>query len=199
MSKKRMLAIIVLSATFAATGARADVTHSPMNAANRGVAAQGDADEAAIRRLIEQFRTIKIPLSQTVAIAEHLHDGSRTTDVSFEISGPAIYRVRTVGNERLWENVIDANTGRVSQTEIASSLKELDRADLANIIALKWIKQELSDAVRVAESAADGQALAGGLMKQDGKLNFVVVIATSDHLKEVMLEPPKVGQRSTQR
>jgi hypothetical protein len=70
--------------------------------------------------------------------------------------------------------------------------------DLANIIALKWIKQELSDAVRVAESAADGQALAGGLVKQDGKLNFVVVIATSDRLKEVMLEPPKVGQRSTQ-
>ena len=27
-------------------------------------------------------------------------------------------------------------------------------------------------------------------MKQDGKLNFVVVIASGDRLKEVMLEPP---------
>jgi uncharacterized membrane protein YkoI len=106
--------------------------------------------------------------------------------------------VRTVKNERVFENVIDANTGRVSQAEIASSLKELDRADLANIIALKWIKQDLSDAVRVAEKAAAGNALAGGLIKQDGKLNFVVVIATGDRLKEVMLEPPKVGQRAAQ-
>jgi hypothetical protein len=40
--------------------------------------------------LLEQFRTIKIPLSEAVAIAEHLHDGSRTADVNFEISGPPI-------------------------------------------------------------------------------------------------------------
>jgi hypothetical protein len=35
-------------------------------------------------------------------------------------------------------------------------------------------------------------------VKQDGKVNFVVVVASGDRLKEVMLEPPKVGQRSTQ-
>ncbi|WP_338688020.1 PepSY domain-containing protein [Bradyrhizobium sp. 26S5] len=197
MSKKRLFAIIVLSATFAATGARADVTHSPLDAANRGVAAQGDADEATIRRLLAQFRTIKIPLSQAVAIAEHLHDGSRTADVSFEISGPAIYRVRTVGNERLWENVIDANTGSVTEKELSSSLRDLDREDLGNIVALKSVEQELSDAVRIAEKAAAGSALAGGLMNQDGKLNFVVVIASGDRLKEVTLEPPRVGKQGS--
>ncbi|MCC8956205.1 PepSY domain-containing protein [Bradyrhizobium sp. Pear77] len=197
MSKKRMLAIIVLSATLAATGARADVTHTSLDATNRSVAAQGDADETVIRRLLEQFRTIKIPLSQAVAIAEHLHDGSKTADVSFEISGPAIYRVRTVGNERLWENVIDANTGRVTEREVSSSLKELDRENLGKIIALKSVEQELSDAVRIAEQAAAGSALAGGLVKQDDKLNFVVVIASGDRLKEVTLEPPKVARRGS--
>ena len=58
MSKKRLLAIIVLSATLAATGAVAHVTHAPLDATNRGVAAQGDAEEAVIRRLLEQFRTV---------------------------------------------------------------------------------------------------------------------------------------------
>ncbi|MCC8966248.1 PepSY domain-containing protein [Bradyrhizobium sp. Pear76] len=197
MSKKRMLAIIVLSATLAATGARADVTHTSLDATNRSVAAQGDADEAVIRRLLEQFRTIKIPLSQAAAIAEHLHDGSKTADVSFEISGPAIYRVRTVGNERLWENVIDANTGRVTEKEVSSSLKELDRENLGKIIALKSVEQELSDAVRIAEQAAAGSAFAGGLVKQDDKLNFVVVIASGDRLKEVTLEPTKVARRGS--
>jgi hypothetical protein len=33
--------------------------------------AQRDAEEAAIHRLLEQFRTIKYSLSEAVAIAEH--------------------------------------------------------------------------------------------------------------------------------
>jgi uncharacterized membrane protein YkoI len=197
MSKKQLLAIIVWTVTLAATGAMADVAHTALDSANRGVAAQRDAEEAAVRRLLEQFRTIKIPLTEAVAIAEHLHGGSRTADVSFELSGPSVYRVRTVKNERIWENVIDANTGRVTEKEVSSSLRELDREDLGNIVALKSVKQELSDAVRIAEKAAEGSALAGGLMKQDGKLNFVVVISTGYNLKEVTLEPPRVGRQGT--
>ena len=199
MSKKRLLAIIVLSATLAATGAIADVTHSPLDAANRGVTATHNAEDAVIDHLLEQFRTIKIPLSQAVAIAEHLHVGSRTADVSFETSGQLVYRVRTVRNERIYENVIDANTGGVSEKELSSSLRELDPEDLGNIIALKPVKQELSDAVRIAEKTAAGSAIAGGLMKQDGKLNFVVIIASDDCLKEVMLEPPRVGKEKSAR
>lgn len=198
MSKKRLLAIIVLSATLAATGAIADVTHSPLDAANRGGTAKHNAEDAVIDHLLEQFRTIKIPISQAVAIAEHLHVGSRTADVSFETSGQLVYRVRTVRNERIYENVIDANTGGVSEKELSSSLRELDPEDLGNIIALKSVKQELSDAVRIAEKTAAGSALAGGLMKQDGKLNFVVIIASDDRLKEVMLEPP-IGKQGINR
>lgn len=198
MSEKLLIALIVCSAGLAGTGAMADVTQAPAIAEQQSTTAQDNVDEAAIRRALEQFSTTRVPLGQAMAIAERLHDGSRTADISFEISGPPVYRVRTVKNERVFENVIDANTGRVSQAEIVSSIKELDRADLANIIALKWIKQELSEAVRVAEKAAAGNALAGGLVKQDGKINFVVVVASGDRLKEVMLEPPKVGQRSTQ-
>ena len=191
MSKKRLLAIIVWSATLAATVAIADVTHTPLDAANRGVTAQRDAEDAANHSLLEQFRTIKIPLGEAVAIAEHLHDGSRTVDVSFEMSGPLVYRVRTTGNERVWVNVIDANTGRVTEKEISLSLRKLDREYLGNIIALKSVELELSDAVRIAEKAVEGRALAGGLTKQDGNLNFVVVIANGDRLKEVMFEPPR--------
>lgn len=197
MPKKLLFALIVWSATLAGTGAMADVMQAPVDAERQSAAAQGGVDEAAISRLLEQFRATRIPLGQAMAIAERLHDGSRAADISFDISGPPVYRVRTVKNERVWENVIDANSGSMSQAEIASSLKELDQEDLANIIALKWIKQELSDAVRVAEKAAAGNALAGGLMKQDGKLNFVIVVASGDALKEVMLEPPKVGRQGS--
>jgi uncharacterized membrane protein YkoI len=195
MPKMQLLALMVCSAALTGTGAMADITQAPSDAAQQSAAAQDDVDEAAIRRVIEQFHTTRVPLDQAMTIAERLHDGSRTADVNFEISGPPVYRVRTVKNEHIYENVIDASTGSVSQREIASSLKELDREDLAKVVALKWIKQDLSDAVRVAEKAAEGKALAGGLMKQDGKLNFVVVVAAGDRLKEVLLEPPKIGRR----
>jgi uncharacterized membrane protein YkoI len=194
MPKKQLFAI-VCSAALAVTGPVAGATWAAADAERPSTTAQDNAEEAAIHRVLEQFHTTRVPLGEAMAIAERLHDGSKTADISFEISGPPVYRVRTVRNERVFENVIDANTGTVSQREIASSLKELDREDLANIIALKWINEELSDAVRVAEKAAEGNALAGGLMKQDGKLNFVVVVATGDHLKEVMLEPPNVARR----
>jgi hypothetical protein len=87
-----------------------------------------------------------------------------------------------------------ANTGSVTEREISSSLRELDREDLSNIVAMKSVKQELSDAVRIVGKAAEGSARAGGLMKQDGKLNIVILIASGDRLTEVMLEPPKVGR-----
>lgn len=193
MPKKHLFALILWFATFA-TGAAADVAEKRGDAESGGATAQHDVEQTAIRRVLDQFRNTQIPLSQAMAIAEQLHEGSRTADISFEIFGPPVYRVRTVKNERLWENVIDASTGSLTQKETTSSLKELDRADLANIIALKWIKQRLSDAVRVAETAAAGHALAGGLMKQDGKLNFVIVVVSGDGLKEVMLEPPKAGR-----
>lgn len=197
MSKIQLIAVMVCSAVLTGTGAMADITRAPSESAQEMGATQDNVDEAAIRRVLDEFHTARVPLDQAMTIAERLHDGSKAADVNFDISGPPVYRVRTVKNEHIYENVIDAITGSVSQREIASSLKELDREDLAKIIALKWIKQELSDAVRVAEKAVEGKALAGGLTKQDGKLNFVVLVAAGGRLKEVLLEPPKVGRRES--
>jgi uncharacterized membrane protein YkoI len=198
MSMKHLFALIVWSATIAATGAAADVQDSA-NTESRSPGTQSDAEAAAIQRVLSEFRTTRVPLSRAMAIAERLHDGSKTADINFEIDGPPVYRVRTIRNERVWENAIDANTGSITGREMTSSLKELDREDLANILALKWIKQELSDAVQIAEKAAAGSALAGGLIRQDGRLNFVIVVVTGDHLKEVMLEPPKVTKQDSSR
>lgn len=194
MSKKHQFAImLLLSAMLTAPRAIADIAETPVGTQDRGGATHGDTDEEATRRLLEQFRAAQLSLSQAMAIAEGLHRGSRTATIGFEISASPGYRVRTVKNGEIWENFIDANTGSVKGAEIASSLRELDGADRVNIIALKSVRQELSDAVHVAEKAASGTALGGGLTKQDGKLNFVVVIVSGDGLKEVMLEPPRVG------
>ncbi|MGY3129698.1 putative membrane protein YkoI [Bradyrhizobium sp. USDA 4501] len=196
MSKKHLFALIVWSAALTTTGAVADVAQNPADGDGPSATAQSEAEDAAIRRVLTEFRTIRVPLSRAMEIAERLHDGSKTADISFELANPPVYRVRTMRNENVWENAIDANTGSFTGKELASSLKELDRDDLAKMTALKWSKQEMSDAVQVAERAAAGSALAGGLVRQEGRLNFVVVVAAGDHLKEVMLEPRRVGKQS---
>ena len=99
-------------------------------------------------------------------------------------------QVLTVRNNEAWEDIIDANTGRAA-AETTLSLRELSDEDRSNIAALRSVRQDLSDAVHVAEKATSGKAMGGGLVKQNGRLNFIVVVLSGDSLKEVMLEPPR--------
>ena len=71
------------------------------------------------------------------------------------------------------------------------SLNELEMEERDNIIGLKSVRQELSDAVAIAEKAALGKAISGGLVKEGDHINFVVVVLSDDHVKEVFLEPPR--------
>ncbi len=158
-------------------------------------AAQADnedtGNDAAIREL-ELFRAAKVPLRRAIAIAEELHAGSRAADVTFDSSsGSAVYKVRTTRKSWIWENAIDGKTGRVAGRETVLSLENLDTEDRNNFVALKDVRQKLSVAVLIAEKAADGKAIGASLLNKDGKLHFLVLIVSDDHLKEVILEPPR--------
>jgi len=188
--------ILLFWAALLPAGATADVTEVPSAAQDRSDA-NVESDDDAVRRLLALFRAAQLSLSEAMAIAEKLHDGSRTAQISFAILGDRGYRVRTVKNDLVWENTIDANTGRVAGEETVLTLNQLGDADRGNIVALRSVKQKLSDAVLVAEKAASGKALGGSLMNEDGKLNFVVAVVSDDRLKQVMLEPPGAGRQGS--
>ncbi|WP_249789252.1 PepSY domain-containing protein [Bradyrhizobium hereditatis] len=131
-----------------------------------------------------------------MAIAEALHAGATTADVSFDgASDLPVYRVKTLHNDRIWQHAIDATTGKIVGGEAALPLKELDAEDRSNLAALKTIRHSLADAVRVAEQAADGKAISGGLIRQRSRLNFAIIVMSGGDLKEVILEPPSVARR----
>ena len=69
--------------------------------------------------------------------------------------------------------------------------------DRLNLIAMQSVRQELADAVFVAEDNTSGKALSGGLMNEAGKLNFVIVVLSGTKLKQVMLEPPSANNLAT--
>ncbi|MES1148801.1 MAG: PepSY domain-containing protein [Bradyrhizobium guangdongense] len=149
------------------------------------------SDQQAISREIQLFQGSAITLSQAMAIAEALHRGSTTADISFDGAANApVYRVETLHNDRIWQHAIDAATGRIVGGAAALPLNQLDADDRSNLAALRAVRQRLSDAVRVAEHATSGKAISGGLVREGGRLHFTIVVISGTEMKEVILEPP---------
>ena len=186
------LLAIALSGLLIAAPARAIVSAGSTPTALPGET-DGDAaaDRQAVSREIERFRSSSISISQAMAIAEARHAGATTADISFDGgSGVPVYRVKTLHNDRIWRHTINAATGELMGGEAALPLAELDHEDRSNLAVLGTIRHRLADAVRVAEQAASGKAISGGLVRERGRLNFAIVVISGDDLKEVILEPP---------
>jgi uncharacterized membrane protein YkoI len=177
----------------------------PPASATQATQEEGTEDERihheTVNRELEAFHAAQLSLRQAIGIAEKLHVGSRTADISFDgASGSPIYRVKTVQDNRLWEHAIDAKTGNTIGTEAVSHLNDLNPDDRNNIIALRTVRQELSDAVTIAEQVASGRAIGGSLMDDNGKLNFVIVVVSGgSDLKQVVLEPPQARNTASNR
>lgn len=185
------LIAIALSALIFAAPARAIVTTGTPTALHGETDGDAEANRQAVSREIERFRSSSISISQAMAIAEARHAGATTADVSFDGgSGVPVYRVKTLHNDRIWRHTINATTGELVGGEAALPLAELDLEDRDNLAALGAIRHRLADAVRVAEHAASGKAISGGLVRERGRLNFAIVVISGDDLKEVILEPP---------
>jgi len=168
------------------------VLRSNVAATETGPPATDDADQGASREL-QFFREAKVSLRRAIKIAEKLHAGSRTLDIKFDIlAGSAVYWVRTVRKKQIWENTIDARTGSVARKEAVSSLEGRDADGGNRLPDLGSVRQELSDAVAIAEKVTKGNAISAALTSRDGRLNFIILIVSGDQLKEVTLEPPRV-------
>jgi uncharacterized membrane protein YkoI len=186
-----LVAIILPAPVYAVASSTSEPASFPNEAGDSAA-----SDQQAVNRELELFRGSAISLSQAMAIAEALHAGATTADVSFDGASDApVYRVKTLHNDRIWHHAIDAKTGKIVGGEAALPLKEVAAEDRSNLVALKTIRHRLADAVRVAEQAASGKAISGGLIRERGRLNFAIVVMSGSDLKEVILEPPGAAGR----
>ena len=193
MSKKQLIIALLtlLSCAPSYAGAALDDTTNASQEQNAN--GNGLTDETVSREL-ELFRAAEVSLRQALKIADGLHIGSRIVDISFDGgSGSPVYRVKTFQEDRIWEDTIDAETGRVAGDTTVSSMTDLDLEDRINLIGLQSVRQELADAVLVAENNTSGKAISGGLMNEAGKVNFVIVVLSGTNLKQVILEPPSAN------
>src|SRR5216684_5761219 len=187
-----LLSLLICAPSYAGTLSDGEISAAQEQDAN----GNGLADEA-ISREIELFRGAEVSLRQALKIADSLHPGSRIVDVSFDGgSGSSVYRVKTFRQDRIWSDTIDAKTGQIAGIATVS-MSELNLEDRLNLIAMQSVRQELADAVFVAEDNTSGKALSGGLMNEAGKLIFVIVVLSGTYLKQVMLEPPSANNLET--
>ena len=80
-----------------------------------------------------------------------------------------------------WRHTIrNTATGEIVGGEACGlPLAELTLDDRSNLAALGAIKHRLADAVDVAERAASGKAISGGLVRERGRLNFAIVVISA--------------------
>jgi uncharacterized membrane protein YkoI len=196
MQKKQVfIGILLLSLALVPRTAMAELNEGSVSSTGQSPPVHQEANTDSDQRFLTAFRVAHLPLIEAITIAERLHVGSRTAGISFDTSDNPSYRVRTVKDTMIWENVIDVRTGRTAGPETVRSLNELEMEERDNINALGSLKQQLSDAVAIAEKAAAGKAISGGLVKEGDRLNFVVVVLSDDHVKEVFLEPPRATSK----
>jgi uncharacterized membrane protein YkoI len=193
--KQTFIGILLLFLALVPCTARAELNDGSLSSTGQSPPVHHETNTESDQRFLAAFRAAPLSLIQAIAMAERLHTGSRTAAISFDTSDSPSYRVRTVKDKEIWENVVDVHTGRTVGPETAWSLNELEMEERDNISALRSVKQELSDAVAIAEKAAVGKAISGGLVKEGDRLNFVVVVLSDDLVKEVFLEPPGAASK----
>jgi hypothetical protein len=197
VTTKHVLAgLLLVASILVSSEAVAAVNTDSVGAPRQSGAGHQEKNERPDERLVAQFRAAPLSLSQAIAVAERLHLGSRTAAVTFEISDRPGFRVRTVRNRQIWENVVDVITGRTIGLETSLSMSDLEVDERDNIMALKSVDQELSEAIAVAEKATAGKAISGGLVKEKDQVNFVVLVLSEDRVKEVYLDPPRAASRT---
>ena len=146
--------------------------------------------QETVDRELDLFRKAGVSLHQAMRIAERMHPGSVTADISFDGAlGAPRYKVRTVKSGQVFECDVDGITAEVKNNALFSSLQELDELDRHNLVALRAAHLKMSDAVLIAEKSAAGKAIAGGLANNDGRLSFIIIVVSNGGLKQVQLEP----------
>ncbi|MGJ4889944.1 PepSY domain-containing protein [Bradyrhizobium sp. HKCCYLRH3099] len=189
MRRIALFTLILLSWTSLAHAAVGAVTTN-----HEGRDSQASTDPAlsqeAIDRELDKFRKTEVSLHQALRIAEKIHPGSRTADISFEggLDVP-VYKVRTLQSGQIWESDIDGATAKVLNTALFSTVQGLNETDRTSLAALDTISLRMSDAIKIAERSAAGKAISGGLTTKDGKVAFIIVVVCGKNLKQVTLEP----------
>jgi uncharacterized membrane protein YkoI len=185
------VSVVAIALTIAGA-AHAEVGHQRIaDPAERRVANDKVTRERSLLRELQNFKAVPVSLREALQIVQGSRVGSRVIDVSFDGSAdPFLYRVKTSLGDQIWQDTVDAETGALVRAESASNMTELEKPGRQVLVKLRTIRQDLPDAIVVAERNTRGKAVSAGILMDQGRLQFAIVCAVGEDLKQVLLEPP---------
>jgi uncharacterized membrane protein YkoI len=149
----------------------------------------GRSESAGTFRGIKAFVNARVRIRDAIAIAETRSAGAKAIDIDFEEDTDHIaYRVKTYQQNEIWTGTIDASTGEIIGTGDVTPVASLQQKEKVELASLEASGMNLPEAIAIAEQYGIGSAISAGLEERNGKLIFVVMVATDDTLNEVMVE-----------
>lgn len=154
------------------------------------------SERAAILQEIKAFANAKISVRAAIRIAEKRATGAKAVDVSFDGEADRLaYRVKTYQHDEIWQDTVDASTGKLVGEEIVTPVSTLDTKDKIELAGLRTAGIDLSDVVPIAEKYGSGKAVSAGLEEENGRLIFLVVLVADGSLKQISVDPSQQHRR----
>ena len=132
----------------------------------------------------------KLSIADIIAALEKLRASERVLDVSFEPKdGQPAYAVRTYGNGKVWDGLIDGITGAAIGGGTITDESALDEEDKAELAALTHAEITLRQAVEIAEKANDGVALNAGLEQVRRRVVWEILFQDATRHHQIHIDP----------
>jgi uncharacterized membrane protein YkoI len=132
----------------------------------------------------------KLSVIDIIAAAEKMRAGASVLDVSFEPKdGQSIYAVRSYANGKVWDGLIDGNSGAAIGEGTVVDEATLDDEDKAELAGLKSAKITLREAIASAEKANEGRALNAGLEQVHGRAVWEILVQNAAKPQQVHIDP----------
>jgi uncharacterized membrane protein YkoI len=147
----------------------------------------GRSESAGTFPGVKAFVNARVRIRDAIAIAEARAPGAKVIDIDFDESDHIAYRVKTYRQNEIWVGTIDASTGEIIGAGTVMPIANLQQKEKVELASLEASSMNLSEAIAIAEQYGIGSAVSAGLEERNGKLIFVVAVATGDSLNEVMV------------
>jgi uncharacterized membrane protein YkoI len=130
-----------------------------------------------------------LSITDVIAALATLRAGESVLDVSFEPKdGKPAYAVRTFGNGKVWDGLLDGLAGTVIGDGTVTDEAELDDEDKAEVAASKSAKITLRQAVEAAEKTYNSPALNAGLEQVHGRIVWEILFRNANH-EQIHIDP----------
>jgi uncharacterized membrane protein YkoI len=148
-------------------------------AAATGVYASSDGGKDDEAREIDAVMTAPVSLAQAIATAEKESQGRTLEAGAEEEDGRVLYEVTTLADGKIYEFMIDPQSGAVLDREVEEA--EQDDLVTGNVV-------EILNAMAAAETASNGTAIEAELEMEDGQAVYEVEVASGDVLTTVLVD-----------